>query len=60
MSVSEAGGETAEEPAKQPGPRIGSAREQRARRLGKVEALRARGVNPYPYRFDRDRTIGDP
>jgi hypothetical protein len=37
-----------------PGPRVGSAREQRARRLAKVDALRARGVNPYPYRFDRD------
>jgi lysyl-tRNA synthetase, class II len=59
MSVSEADGETTEEPAKQPGPRIGSASEQRARRLAKVEALRARGVNPYPYRFDRDRTLGE-
>jgi lysyl-tRNA synthetase class 2 len=40
-------------------PRIGSAREQRARRLGKVEALRSRGVDPYPYRFDRDRRLGE-
>jgi lysyl-tRNA synthetase len=48
-------------PAEAPagGPRIGSAREQRARRLAKVEALRARGVNPYPYRFDRDHTIAE-
>src|SRR5262245_20305112 len=35
------------------GPRLGSARDQRARRLAKIEALRARGINPYPYRFDR-------
>ncbi|MBA3716898.1 MAG: lysine--tRNA ligase [Actinobacteria bacterium] len=39
--------------------RIGSAREQRARRLAKVEALRAQGVNPYPYRFDRDQTLAE-
>jgi lysyl-tRNA synthetase len=24
-----------------------------------VEALRARGINPYPYRFDRDRTLAE-
>ncbi len=40
-------------------PRVGSAREQRARRLAKVERLRARGVEPYPYRFDRDRTLAE-
>jgi lysyl-tRNA synthetase len=59
MSVSEADGETAEEPAKERGPRVGSAREQRARRLAKVKSLRARGVEPYPYRFDRDRTMAE-
>lgn len=31
----------------------------RAVRLDKVAALRERGVEPYPYRFDRDRTIGE-
>jgi lysyl-tRNA synthetase class 2 len=37
--------------------RLGSAQEQRARRLAKIETLRAQGVNPYPYRFDRDHTL---
>src|ERR1700677_1417725 len=32
--------------------------EIRARRLEKLEALRARGVEPYPVRFDRDSTAG--
>ncbi|MEJ5255131.1 MAG: lysine--tRNA ligase [Acidimicrobiales bacterium] len=31
----------------------------RAVRLRKLAALRARGVDPYPYRFDRDRTISE-
>jgi len=31
----------------------------RAIRLAKVERLRSAGVEPYPYRFDRDRTIGE-
>ena len=31
----------------------------RAQRLAKLAALRAEGVDPYPYRFDRDRTIGE-
>ncbi len=30
--------------------------ETRAHRLAKLEALRARGVEPYPVRFDRDST----
>jgi lysyl-tRNA synthetase, class II len=29
----------------------------RARRLEKLQALRARGVEPYPVRFDRDSTV---
>src|ERR1700679_2829107 len=29
----------------------------RARRLEKLAALRARGVEPYPVRFDRDSTV---
>jgi lysyl-tRNA synthetase class 2 len=32
---------------------------ERARRLGRVEQLRAGGVNPYPYRFDRTHTLAD-
>jgi lysyl-tRNA synthetase, class II len=32
---------------------------ERARRLADVEALRADGIDPYPVRFDRDRTLGD-
>jgi lysyl-tRNA synthetase class 2 len=31
----------------------------RVQRLSKVDALRATGVDPYPYRFDRDRTIAE-
>ena len=32
---------------------------ERARRLADVDELRARGVDPYPVRFDRDRTLGE-
>jgi lysyl-tRNA synthetase, class II len=32
---------------------------ERARRIADVEELRARGVDPYPVRFDRDRTLGE-
>ena len=32
---------------------------ERARRLRDVEELRAAGVDPYPVRFDRDRTLGE-
>jgi lysyl-tRNA synthetase class 2 len=31
----------------------------RAQRLAKLARLREAGVEPYPYRFDRDRTIGE-
>jgi lysyl-tRNA synthetase class 2 len=31
---------------------------ERARRLADLDELRARGVDPYPVRFDRDRTLG--
>ncbi len=31
----------------------------RTQRLAKLAELRAEGVDPYPYRFDRDRTIGE-
>src|SRR5437763_15340082 len=32
---------------------------ERARRLADLEELRARGVDPYPVRFDRDRTLAE-
>ncbi len=32
---------------------------ERARRLADLEDLRARGVDPYPVRFDRDRTLAE-
>jgi len=31
----------------------------RSQRLAKLARLREQGVEPYPYRFDRDRTIGE-
>src|SRR6476659_8143566 len=33
--------------------------EERARRLADLDDLRARGVDPYPVRFDRDRTLAE-
>jgi lysyl-tRNA synthetase, class II len=30
-----------------------------AKRLAKLDALRAEGVNPYPYRFDRSHTLSE-
>jgi lysyl-tRNA synthetase class 2 len=35
------------------------ARDERANRLSKLERLRAEGHDPYPYRFDRDRTLAE-
>jgi lysyl-tRNA synthetase, class II len=32
---------------------------ERARRLADLDELRARGVDPYPVRFDRDRTLAE-
>ena len=32
---------------------------EKARRLADLSALRAAGVNPYPYRFDRSHTLGE-
>jgi lysyl-tRNA synthetase class 2 len=32
---------------------------ERARRLADVDDLRAQGIDPYPVRFDRDRTLGE-
>jgi lysyl-tRNA synthetase class 2 len=31
----------------------------RERRLEEIDRLRAQGVNPYPYRFDRSHTLGE-
>lgn len=31
----------------------------REQRLSEIERLRANGVNPYPYRFDRSHTLGE-
>ncbi|MEY3357649.1 MAG: lysyl-tRNA synthetase [Actinomycetota bacterium] len=31
----------------------------RERRLAEIAELRANGVNPYPYRFDRTHTLGE-
>jgi len=33
--------------------------QEKARRLGSLDALRAEGTNPYPYRFDRSHTLGE-
>lgn len=33
--------------------------DERERRIGKVEAMRARGIEPYAARFDRDHTIAE-
>jgi lysyl-tRNA synthetase class 2 len=44
------------EPSDDPTP---DAPAERARRLADVEALRAEGIDPYPVRFDRDRTLGE-
>jgi len=32
---------------------------EKARRLGLIESMRADGVEPYPYRFDRTHTVGE-
>ena len=33
--------------------------QEKARRLGSIDALREQGTNPYPYRFDRSHTLGE-
>ena len=33
--------------------------QEKARRLGSLDAMRAEGTNPYPYRFDRSHTLGE-
>ena len=32
---------------------------ERARRIADIEELRAQGIDPYPVRFDRDRTLSE-
>jgi lysyl-tRNA synthetase, class II len=32
---------------------------EKARRLARVDELRANGVSPYPYRFDRSHTVAE-
>jgi lysyl-tRNA synthetase class 2 len=32
---------------------------EKVRRLGRIDDLRARGVEPYPYRFDRSHTLAE-
>jgi hypothetical protein len=32
---------------------------EKARRLAQLDDLRAEGVTPYPYRFDRTHTVAD-
>ena len=38
---------------------INGLEQEKARRLGSLDALRAEGTNPYPYRFDRTHTLGE-
>ncbi|HEX2502706.1 MAG TPA: lysine--tRNA ligase [Miltoncostaeaceae bacterium] len=51
------GATPAEPPASSTG-LTGSAAEQRRHRLAKVEALRERGIDPYPVSYPRDHTLG--
>ena len=32
---------------------------EKAKRIAKIEQLRADGTNPYPYRFDRSHTLAE-
>ena len=50
-------GATPADPPASPTGLTGSAAEQRRHRLAKVEALRARGIDPYPVTYPRDRTL---
>ncbi len=40
-----------------PGSLTGGAREERARRIAKLDALRARGIDPYPVTYPRDHDV---
>ena len=49
---------SATDPSEAPGPTTGSGlAAERVRRLGRVDELRTRGDQPYPYRFDRSHTL---
>jgi lysyl-tRNA synthetase, class II len=49
----------ADEPERTADPGEPETADVRSVRLDKVATLRAEGVDPYPYRFDRDHTVGD-
>lgn len=38
---------------------LGGLEQEKARRLAAIDSMRAAGVNPYPYRFDRSHTLGE-
>ena len=46
-------------PEDDPAEPVESLADIRTQRLAKIEQLRAEGVTPYPYRFDRDRTLAE-
>ena len=49
---------SAPDPSQAPGPAGGSGlAAERVRRLGRIDELRQRGDQPYPYRFDRSHTL---
>jgi lysyl-tRNA synthetase class 2 len=48
-----------EQPDVEPDPTGSGLIAEKSKRLGKVQALRDGGINPYPYRFDRSHTLGD-
>ncbi len=50
---------TPSDPPASPTGLTGSAAEQRRRRLAKVDALRARGIDPYPVSYPRDHTLAE-
>ena len=52
--------ESPDEQDPQPDPHTGSGLlAEKARRLARIAELRARGAEPYPYRFDRSHTLGE-
>ena len=52
-------GATPADPPAAPQGLTGSAAAQRQARLAKVEALRRRGIDPYPVTYPRDHTLGE-
>ena len=51
--------ETPLEPPEPGVPAGGGLAAEKAKRLGKLERLRERGHEPYPFRFDRDTTAAE-